>query len=186
VLTRLLIFACWIALTVYWRQSAGRSKPAAQTQSTESRMARFPVWLGFLLVLAAGLFPSWCSLPFVSPAAVRWSGVVLCALGLAFAIWARRTLGADWSQDVELKQGHRLVIQGPYRLVRHPIYTAHLLMALGSAITFGTWLGYAAVLSFFVGFRVKLAQEEELLTRSFPGEYAEYRKRAKALLPWLL
>jgi protein-S-isoprenylcysteine O-methyltransferase Ste14 len=185
-LTRLLIFACWIALPVYWRQSAGSAKPAAQTQSVENRMARFPVWLGFLLVLVAGVFPSWCALPVASPAAAQWSGIAVCVLGLALAVWSRKTLGGDWSQDVELKQWHRLVVRGPYRLVRHPIYTAHLLMAVGSAITFGTWLGYAAVMSFFVGFRVKLAQEEELLTRSFPGEYAEYRKRTKALLPWLL
>ena len=106
--------------------------------------------------------------------------------GSAFAIWSRHTLGDDWSQDVELKKGHQLVLQGPYSLVRHPIYTAHLLIALGSAISFSTWLGYAAVASLFVGFQVKLAQEEELLLRCFPNEYSEYKAKVKALVPWVL
>jgi protein-S-isoprenylcysteine O-methyltransferase Ste14 len=114
-----------------------------------------------------------------------WLGVAICMAGLGFALWARRTLGDDWSQDVELKQGHTLVVRGPYRLARHPIYTAHIFMALGSAMAFGNWLGYAAVVSFFIGFRVKLAQEEELLLRCFPEEYPAYKGRVKALLPWL-
>jgi protein-S-isoprenylcysteine O-methyltransferase Ste14 len=185
-LYRILIFACWFGLSLYWKMSARETKPAVQTQVMTSRLARFPVWLGFLLLAAAGVCPSWGAMPGASFAAAAWLGIILCASGMLFAIWSRRTLGDDWSQDVELKQGHRLVLQGPYRLVRHPIYTAHLLIALGSAITFGSWLGYVAVVSFFVGFRVKLAQEEELLLRSFPDKYPEYRARVKALVPWLL
>ncbi len=185
-LHRLLIFASWLGLGFYWKLRAGTAKPAAQVQGAESRLARFPVWLGFLLLLVAGVFPSRGALPGANSPAAGWLGVALCAIGLLFAIWSRRALGNDWSQDVELKQGHRLVLRGPYGLVRHPIYSAHLLMALGSAISFGTWLGYAAVASFFVGFRVKLAQEEELLLRSFPDEYPDYKARVKALVPWVL
>ena len=183
---RLLIFACWFVLGFYWKLRAGTAKPAMQVQDAQSRLARFPVWLGFLLLTVAGVCPSWGALPGANSAAVAWLGVALCASGLAFAVWSRRTLGDDWSRDVDLKQGHRLVLRGPYSLVRHPIYTAHLLMALGSAISFGMWLGYVAVVSFFVGFRVKLVQEEELLLRSFPNEYPEYKARVKALVPWVL
>ena len=185
-LCRLLIFACWLGCSFYWKLRAKTVKPAAQAQSAKSRLARFPVWLGYLLLLMAGVCPSLSALRGADSAAAAWLGVALCASGLVFGIWSRRTLGDDWSRDVELKQGHRLVLQGPYSLVRHPIYTAHLLMALGSAVSFGTWLGYAAVASFFVGFRVKLAQEEELLSRSFPNEYPEYKARVKALVPWVL
>jgi protein-S-isoprenylcysteine O-methyltransferase Ste14 len=183
---RVLIAFCWVALILYWTRSAGTAKPAVEEQSAESRAERYCVWLAFLLMLVAGIFPHLAALPGRRAREAAWAGVAVCAAALAFAIWARRTLGAEWSQDVELKQGHRLIVRGPYRLVRHPIYTAHLLMALGAAITFGTWLGYAAVVSFFVGFRVKLAQEEELLSRNFPEEYPEYKKRTWALLPWML
>jgi protein-S-isoprenylcysteine O-methyltransferase Ste14 len=183
---RILVFACWFGLSLYWKLSARKTKPAAHTQAIRSRLARFPVWLGFLLLTAAGVCPSWGAIRGSNLAAAAWIGIMLCAIGMVFAIWSRRTLGDDWSQDVEIKQGHRLVLRGPYSLVRHPIYTSHLLIALGSAITFGSWLGYAAVVSFFVGFRVKLVQEEELLLRSFPDEYPKYRARVKAMVPWVL
>jgi protein-S-isoprenylcysteine O-methyltransferase Ste14 len=186
VLYRILIFACWFGLSLYWKLSARKAKPAVQTQAVKNRLARFPVWLGFLLLTAAGVCPSWEAMRVANLPAAAWLGVILCASGMVFAVWARRALGDDWSQDVELKQGHRLVLQGPYSLVRHPIYTAHLLIALGSAITFDSWLGYAAVASFFVGFSVKLVQEEELLMRNFPDKYPEYRMRVKALIPWIL
>lgn len=185
-LYRLLIFACWFGVSFYWKLRARTIKPAAQAQSVESRLARFPVWLGLLLLVVAGVCPSWCALRGSNSAVAAWLGVALCAIGSAFAIWSRHTLGDDWSQDVELKKGHQLVLQGPYSLVRHPIYTAHLLIALGSAISFSTWLGYAAVASLFVGFQVKLAQEEELLLRCFPNEYSEYKAKVKALVPWVL
>jgi len=55
--------------------------------------------------------------------------MVICVLGLFLAIWSRKVLGAEWSRDVELKQGHKLVERGPYTLMRHPIYTGHLLWA---------------------------------------------------------
>ncbi len=183
-LYRILIFACWFGLSFYWKLSARKTKPTAHAQVMKSRLARFPVWLGFLLLTVAGVRPSWGAIRVANLTA--WLGVIICAIGMVFAIWSRRTLGDNWSRDVELKQGHRLVLRGPYSFMRHPIYTAHLLIALGSAITFGSWLGYAAVASFFVGFKVKLAQEEELLLRNFPEEYPQYRARVKALVPWVL
>ena len=60
--------------------------------------------------------------------------VAVCALGLLVAIWSRNVLGTEWSQDVELKQGHKLVQRGPYRFMRHPIYSGHLLMGLGTPL----------------------------------------------------
>jgi len=106
-------------------------------------------------------------------------------VGLFAAIWSRKTLGSDWSRDVELKEGHQLVERGPYRFVRHPIYTSHLLMGLGTAIASGLLLAFAGLLSFFVGFWIKLKQEERLLLTHFPNEYPAYKARVKALVPFV-
>jgi protein-S-isoprenylcysteine O-methyltransferase Ste14 len=184
-ITGILILVCWVALVGYWNVTARGSKAAAEEQSWAARVARLPVWLGFVLLLAAWVYP-------FGPVAMRRTavsdavGVVICAFGLVVAIWSRRVLGAEWSQDVELKQGHRLVERGPYRLMRHPIYTGHLLMGLGTAIASGLVIGFVGVASFAVGFWIKLRQEERLLVRGFPGgEYEEYRGRVKALVPFL-
>jgi protein-S-isoprenylcysteine O-methyltransferase Ste14 len=183
-LTGLLILGCWILLVVYWNISARSVKSTAERQSFTSRLARVPVWLGFVLLAAAWVHP-------FGTVALRRTllsdslAVAVCAMGLLVAIWSRRALGTEWSQDVELKQGHKLVQRGPYRFMRHPIYTGHLLMGLGTTIGSGLLIAFAGLVSFAVGFGIKANQEEHLLMRSFPDEYPIYKARVKALIPYL-
>jgi protein-S-isoprenylcysteine O-methyltransferase Ste14 len=98
----------------------------------------------------------------------------------------RVTLGRNWSSDVTFKQDHELITRGPYRFVRHPIYTGLILMLLGSALASGS-LGPIAGLAFgFFGIWVKLQQEEALMMRHFPSAHSEYKANCKALLPFIL
>lgn len=183
-LAGILVLACWVALVLYWNVSARSIKPAADEQSSGSRLVRTPVWLGFLLLLAAWVHP-------LGPAVLRRTpfsdslGVAVCAFGLFLAIWSRNVLGAEWSRDVELKQGHRLIQRGPYSLMRHPIYTGHLLMGLGTAIASGLLLAFVGVASLAVGFWIKLNQEDRLLLGGFPADFPAYKARVKALIPYL-
>jgi len=96
------------------------------------------------------------------------------------------TLGGNWSSEVALKQGHELVKTGPYRFVRHPIYTGLLLMCLGTAIVPGqlrSWLGFLLLCA---GFWIKLKQEETLMLQHFPDEYPVYRRQVKVLIPFII
>ena len=180
----ILILACWVSLGVYWNISARSIKSAAEQQSFTARLARMPVWLGFVLFLVAWIHP-FGIVAILRSAFSDSVGVAICALGLFVAIWSRRALGSEWSQDVELKRGHKLVQSGPYRLMRHPIYTGHLLMGLGTAIASGWLIAFVGFASFAVGFWIKLKQEESLLLHSFPDEYPTYKMRVKALIPYL-
>jgi len=183
-LTGILILGCWVLLGLYWNISARSIKPVAEPQNLRERLARMPVWLGFVLFVVAWAYP-------FGPVAIRRTvfsdslGVAICALGLFVAIWSRKVLGAEWSQDVELKQGHKLIECGPYRFMRHPIYTGHLLMGLGTAIGSGRLVAFAGLASFAVGFWIKLQQEERLLLRGLPDEYPGYKARVKALIPYV-
>ncbi len=105
-------------------------------------------------------------------------------VGLFITIWARVTLGGNWSARVTLKEDHELIQRGPYRAVRHPIYSGLLLMILGTAVLAGQTVGFFALAICFGAFWVKLRQEEALLTQHLPG-YAEYMRRTKALVPFL-
>jgi protein-S-isoprenylcysteine O-methyltransferase Ste14 len=169
---------------VYWNITARSIKSAAEQQNLAARLARMPVWLGFVLFLAAWVHP-------FGPVAIRRTvvsdsiAVAICALGLFLAIRSRKALGAEWSRDVELKQGHRLVEGGTYRFMRHPIYTGHLLMGLGTALASGLLVAFAALASFVLGFWIKLTQEERLLLRGFPDEYPASKARVKALIPYV-
>ena len=180
----LLILACWVLLILYWNISARSSKPTAERQSLAGRLARVPVWVGYILLVAAWVHPiGMVVIPHTVVA--EYLGVAICAVGLLAAIWSRKTLGGDWSRDVELKQGHQLVERGPYRFVRHPIYTSHLLMGLGTAVASGMLVAFVGLLLFFIGFWIKLKQEESLLLIHFPDEYPAYKARVKALLPFV-
>ena len=143
------------------------------------------MWLGFVLFIAAWVHP----LGIVAIRRTAFSdaiAIVICAGGLFLAIWSRKVLGVEWSRDVELKQGHKLVERGPYSSMRHPIYTGHLLMGLGTALGSGLLVSFAGLALLVVGFWIKLNQEEHVLIRAFPDEYPAYKELVKALIPYVL
>lgn len=181
-----LIVAPWIVFGAYWVINAWSVKATAERQSLASALPNR------CLTLAGGILLFWRSQPhpfetriIPNTMTAGCSGLGLCLLGLALAIWSRNTLGRNWSSVVTLKKEHELVERGPYRFVRHPIYSAILLMSTGTAVAFGRlgcWLGVPFL---FWGFWLKLRQEEALLTRNFPAEYPGYMKRVKALVPYV-
>lgn len=181
------IRGCWILLILYWVISARASKPVAEGPNPGLIWVyRLPMMIGIAL-LCIGWHLEWLK-NFVFPRSetLAWSGAAVCAAGVAGAIWARSTLGKNWSSEVLFRQGHELIERGPYRLVRHPIYTGILLMCLGTAIAEDNAGAYLGVLFFFCGIWLKLRQEEALMARHFPEEYPAYKKRVKALIPFVL
>jgi protein-S-isoprenylcysteine O-methyltransferase Ste14 len=117
--------------------------------------------------------------------ALRITGDVTVLIGLIIALWARIILGGNWSASVTFKENHELIERGPYRFVRHPIYTGILLMILGTAIISGRAGPFLALIICFLVYWQKLRQEEALLTRHFPETYPGYKSRTKALIPFL-
>jgi protein-S-isoprenylcysteine O-methyltransferase Ste14 len=182
-----LIIACWVGFLGYWGFSALGEKPVAERQPWLSIFVhRVPILLGGALLWYPRL-PYPLDLPLTPHTDLPCAfGGITCALGLVVAIWSRRTLAGNWSSTVTFKQGHELIQTGPYRFVRHPIYTGILLMCLGTAIVVGrlqSWLGF---LLLCLGFWIKLKQEDSLLTRHFPNDYPAYRDRVKALVPFII
>jgi protein-S-isoprenylcysteine O-methyltransferase Ste14 len=117
---------------------------------------------------------------------LRALGCLLALAGVAFAVRARQVLGENWSVAVQLKQGHELIERGPYRWVRHPIYSGLLLAFLGTAVLVGELRGLLALAIVAVSFWFKLQLEERWLGEQFGPAYADYRKRVKALVPGIL
>src|SRR5205814_454786 len=90
---------------------------------------------------------------------IAWACAISCVVGLAFCIWARTILGRNWSGAVTLKEDHELIERGPYRLVRHPIYTGLLVMYLATAILLGRVSGLIGLPLVFASFWIKLRGE---------------------------
>jgi protein-S-isoprenylcysteine O-methyltransferase Ste14 len=179
-----IISACWVVFCLFWVIRARSAKATAERQSMMGRLAHLiPLALGVLMG-SVTLHP--LGIVLLRPAELRAPlGAGLCALGLAGAIWSRQSLADNWSGLVTFKEGHELVVRGPYRLVRHPIYSSLLLMVLGSAIARGTLAVLAGFLLFCLAFGIKIVQEEKLLLRHFPDTYPAYRSRVKALVPFV-
>jgi protein-S-isoprenylcysteine O-methyltransferase Ste14 len=116
---------------------------------------------------------------------VLWgAGLALWVLGLGLAVWARVCLGQNWGMPTSTKEDPELVTAGPYRTIRHPIYTGFLLALTGSAIAISVWwlIGVALIGGYFV---YSAFVEERNLTRSFPRAYPEYKASTKMLIPFV-
>ena len=178
----------WIAVGAVWLAGSLTAKRTLRRQSPASRLSHFA-----LMVLAFGLIFSprfrpgplhWRFVP--ESAALEWAGFALTVAGCAFAVWARLSLGGNWSGTVTLKQGHELVRRGPYRIVRHPIYAGGLLALLGTSLASGLVGALAGVALAFLGWRMKYRVEEAFMTEQFGPEYTRYRREVKALIPFVL
>lgn len=180
----------WLVVVAYWFWSARGVKTPARTEAPMRRIVFYvlPLVVAVLLLgpghwFGHGILRE----PFASHSATVASiGLALCVLGAAIACAARYTLGKNWSGAVQLKEDHELIERGPYRYVRHPIYTGLLLLFLGNAIMVGEWRGLLAVAIVFVSFWHKLSLEEAWLAQHFGARYAEYVSRTKALVPGVL
>lgn len=183
-----IIRGCWLVFVTIWVLAALSTK---RTVYRESRAQRLRYWV--LLVIACFLQLYGRQLPYplnmrVVPheAPTACAAAVLCVIGLAFAVWARVTLGRNWSGVVTLKEGHELMERGPYRIVRHPIYTGILTMFFATALAQGHLFGFVGALLMFASFWIKLGDEEKLMLQQFPEQYADYRRRTKRIIPFVV
>ncbi len=111
-------------------------------------------------------------------------GLALWAAGLALAVWARLYIGRNWGMPMTRREHPDLVTTGPYRFIRHPIYTGIITALAGTALALSLYgLIVAAVIAGF--FTYSAYREEGFLVKEFPGSYPEYRARTKMLIPFL-
>jgi protein-S-isoprenylcysteine O-methyltransferase Ste14 len=114
-------------------------------------------------------------------AAAQWAGDILLAAGTGWSVWSLRTLGRNLSV---IAQARKLVVGGPYRWVRHPLYAGEIVSTLGLALTVGHLTALAMWLGFCVLQGYRALREEQLLVSALPG-YRGYQARTAALLPGL-
>ena len=184
-----LIFWCWDIFLVFWLLNMFSNKRTLVRRSAGTRLVyTVPFFLAFWL-LFGGVFRHrqhpFALLVLPHSPALNIISLGLTALGLSLAIWARVVLGTNWSGTVTYKQDHELVTGGPYAYVRHPIYSAMLLMFLGTALAIGTAGALSGFPVLFVSFWIKYRQEEALMIEHFGNQYLAYMKRVSAVIPFV-
>jgi len=183
-----LIRYSWALLAIVWLIGIAFTKRTVRAQAPGPRLFHMVLVLfGFSLIGSEWLSQGWLAyrfIPAIEP--VQVAGVALTVAGCLFAIWARLTLGANWSGRATVKAGHELVTRGPYALARHPIYTGLAAAGLGTGLAEGEWRCLVGFLLILLAFLVKMSQEERLMMETFPQAYPAYRQRVKALIPGVL
>jgi protein-S-isoprenylcysteine O-methyltransferase Ste14 len=170
----------WVVFWTYWLVAAFFMKRGRPAWSRELRIRAVIVVLA-LLLLRLGAFQN------NGLSSDPWRaglGLVLFAVGLGFAVWARIHIGRNWGTPMSQKDDPELVTSGPYQLVRHPIYSGILVAGVGTAVAL-SWAWLIAVALAGVYFVYSATIEERNLTEQFPHSYPAYSRATKMLLPFI-
>jgi protein-S-isoprenylcysteine O-methyltransferase Ste14 len=170
--------------SIYWSIAAKDSAPTKTSESWWSRQLHLILVNGGVLLLifpAPGLTRRFLPDNYFVVAA----GLLIEAAFILLAVWARRHLGANWSGEVRIAAGHQLVRSGPYRLIRHPIYTAILGMYCGTAIVSGQIHAPIALVIITLAYWRKIRLEERAMATAFGPDHEAYRRTTWALVPYL-
>lgn len=153
-----------------------------------SRIAGILGLLGFIAVLIYAIKPdglSRASLPL--PLWLRWTGVGVALLGFGLLQWAQNTLGRNWSDTPRMMKEQALVTSGPYQFIRHPIYTAFLLILSSLLLISSNWLiGLAWIGMAGLEITSRIGFEEKLMLEYFGDQYRDYMERTGQLLPRII
>ncbi len=184
----------WVAGIVAWylirypfERKAKRVRVVAGARSTAERIGLAAGTLG--LGVAPAIYVA-TGFPRAADYAARPWAVVLGTMVYAAALWlfhrSHKDLGRNWSITLEIRDQHRLVSNGIYGLIRHPMYSSFWLMALGQALLLPNWVaGLAGLLGFGVLYFLRVGHEERMMLETFGDEYRAYMARTKRIIPHL-
>lgn len=175
----------WMSLGAVWLVLWFGMKKAKRLEGWGGRAQHgILVTLGFWLLFGKLNHWGWLNAALLPSVPAVWDvGLMLTALGVGISIWARLSLGANWSGMVTLKDGHELVRKGLYRWIRHPIYTGILLGMIGTAMIKGHLRGWIGLAIVFAGFYFKARREERFLREEFGDSFEAHAQQTGMFLP---
>jgi protein-S-isoprenylcysteine O-methyltransferase Ste14 len=184
------VMLSWLAFVVVFA-SFLRAKPPSAPDRKRARTSIIGIALqgaGYALVWSVRRQPFTPIVPFGEFFEIA-SAVLTMALAIG-SVWfcstAVRTLGKQWSLTARVLEGHKLITQGPYSVVRNPIYTGMLGMLLATGLAISHWMGLVmALIVFAIGTAIRVRSEEKLLREAFGEEFEAYARKVPAVVPFL-
>jgi|SRR5579872_1445336 len=176
--------ALWVGFSIYWSIAATNRAPSRSGESIVSRQFHV-IAVNVALVVLLVPIPGLIRRIVADTIALHILGLTVQAAFIGLAIWARRHLGSNWSGEVRIAHTHELVRSGPYRYVRHPIYTALVGMYIGTALVSGQIHALAALGIVLLAYWRKIRLEEQALSAAFPSDHERYRRDTWAWIPGL-
>jgi protein-S-isoprenylcysteine O-methyltransferase Ste14 len=177
----------WTAFWLYWLISAFGSKKNKSSPVRGFIGARLGVLVLVALLIRISINQKYSTGSNFAVVKNDWLialGFFLFLTGLSLAIWARLYLGKNWGMPMSLKQDPELVMSGPYRYIRHPIYSGILLATLGSTLSNSAyWLFVFTIMGLYFIYSAYI--EERIMQHQFPNDYPKYKKQTKMLIPFV-
>jgi protein-S-isoprenylcysteine O-methyltransferase Ste14 len=138
-------------------------------------------WLGLIAWMVNPGAMAWSSVSL--PNWLRWTGVGVMAIGFGLLVWTFRSLGKNLTDTVVTRQAHTLVLHGPYRWIRHPLYGSAALLTVAMSLIAANWFLFAIGVLVFCLLVIRTRTEEEHLVRRFGDSYRSYMQRTGRFLP---
>jgi protein-S-isoprenylcysteine O-methyltransferase Ste14 len=179
-----IIYAIWLLSEILLNRLL-RAKGSDRAGADKNSLGL--IWLTIAVAITLSImFTIWCPMPVANCPAIIHGGLLLIVLGVVLRLAVIRSLGRFFTVDVTIREGHRLKTDGIYRYLRHPSYAASLLSFIGFGLSLNNWWSLLLVtLSVFCAFLVRIRVEEQVLIGQFGQAYVAYRKKTKALVPFL-
>ena len=180
------LLVSFIAVRNYYRRRVESEPVATGRAQARDKLCYQSISVSYMLTFVYAL-THWLDFAHVSlPAWIRWIGALTAFAGIAILWWTHRTLGRNWSGILELRENHRLISEGPYRYIRHPMYTALLILSVGMAlITANLLLALLLIGTTMAMYLARVSDEEAMMIERFGDEYHSYMRRTGRLFPRL-
>ncbi len=183
-----LILITFVSHRAYYTRKYQIKSEDIQEKSESSTAQRFASLLALLGLIATIVYIvnpawiAWASLPL--PDWLRWLGLIIVIAGFGLLQWSQNTLGANWSDAARLMEDHQMVTDGPYRRIRHPIYTSFLLILCPTILISANWLvGGLWILMMAIDINARIQTEERLLITRYGDRYRQYMGETGRVLP---
>ena len=156
-------------------------------KTSREKFLCFLAFIGMMLMPMIYVFTPWLnSFKMDLPDWARWIGVIGSGFGLILFWRVHKTLGKNWSPVLEIIKNHKLVIQGPYKYIRHPMYTQMWIGAICYGLISSNWIvGIVAFLTWSILYFIRLPEEEKMMIEHFGLEYKDYMKKTKRIIPYV-
>jgi protein-S-isoprenylcysteine O-methyltransferase Ste14 len=180
-------FVVMAIFRLYYRWRARDIRIAVNRKDALELLLLALAFVGMVVIPLTYVFSSWLKFAdYQLPSSAGWVGTCVFALALLLLWRSHADLGRNWFQTLEMREGHRLVTNGVFKYVRHPMYAAFLLWGVAQPLLLHNWLaGWSHLAAFLVLYLLRVRREERMMLDYFGNEYRDYMRRTGRLFPRL-